>query len=445
MLFVSAFFQWEIIPIAKATIVSYQGDLILQGNNVTVIEGRFDINGSIIVEENATLILKNASLNFTQVEGFQFNMTFRNPTNGNPRFIVNNATLASSNYYMEIEFRGNSSTIINELTVMGLPRLRFNEDAVADLSHSSLYKIYAYGNSTLNILNCTFYTMDSWENRTVQMQNCTIERYVEILAHSINCSIFNLKAGLVNYWSFIKNCTVEIATDGYAPNLTLLDTVVGGWWFDVFYGTSNITISHSNLYGLGAGESVNVTFYNSTIDSQLRIYDSAKIHLYDTTTQELDSNQRSQIWLVNSTFTYYDINDQSRIYTMWYLDVQVLDSIDQDVPNANVTVRYQNTTVLETKLTDTNGLARSFLMEKMTNATRDYLVGNYTVETVYQQHRANTTVNMTENKQITLILDDFVIPEFSFVLILTLAMMITLLIYITEKVKVIREKRNLIP
>lgn len=38
----------------------YQGNLILNGNNVTLIEGRFDINGSIIVEENATLILRNA-------------------------------------------------------------------------------------------------------------------------------------------------------------------------------------------------------------------------------------------------------------------------------------------------------------------------------------------------------------------------------------------------
>ena len=44
----------------KASPDIYQGDLVLQGNNVTIIEGRFDINGSIIVEENATLILRNA-------------------------------------------------------------------------------------------------------------------------------------------------------------------------------------------------------------------------------------------------------------------------------------------------------------------------------------------------------------------------------------------------
>jgi len=56
----------ENIPQIKASSDIHQGDLVLVGNNVTVIEGQFDINGSILVEENATLILRNAVLNFTQ-------------------------------------------------------------------------------------------------------------------------------------------------------------------------------------------------------------------------------------------------------------------------------------------------------------------------------------------------------------------------------------------
>ena len=57
ILFTSVFVQWKGISVVKASPDIHQGDLILQGNNVTVIEGRFEINGSIIVEENATLIL----------------------------------------------------------------------------------------------------------------------------------------------------------------------------------------------------------------------------------------------------------------------------------------------------------------------------------------------------------------------------------------------------
>lgn len=84
------------IPKVKASPDVHQGDLILTGNNVTVIEGQFDINGSIIVEENAALILRNAVLNFTQVRDYQFNMTFSNPTNGNPKLLAENTTLTTA-------------------------------------------------------------------------------------------------------------------------------------------------------------------------------------------------------------------------------------------------------------------------------------------------------------------------------------------------------------
>ncbi len=56
---------------------AYQGFLFLSGNNVTTIEGRFDINGSIIVEENATLIFRDAVISFLQIDNYQFLMTFR--------------------------------------------------------------------------------------------------------------------------------------------------------------------------------------------------------------------------------------------------------------------------------------------------------------------------------------------------------------------------------
>ena len=88
------------IPLVKASPDIYQGDLVLTGNNVTVIEGRFDINGSIFVEENATLILKDTILNFTF--GSPHSLNLQNPVNGNPRLIANNATIigmSTSRYY----------------------------------------------------------------------------------------------------------------------------------------------------------------------------------------------------------------------------------------------------------------------------------------------------------------------------------------------------------
>lgn len=90
----------------------YLGDLYLSDNDVYVIEGVFNINGSIIVEENATLILENALLNFTQTAHGQFNMTFQNPKDGNPKLIVENASIGSNGYDMNI-----NSTYIREASL----------------------------------------------------------------------------------------------------------------------------------------------------------------------------------------------------------------------------------------------------------------------------------------------------------------------------------------
>ena len=57
------------IPPVRAFPGIYQGDLLLAGNNITFIEGVFNINGSIIIEENAALYLKDAFVNLWQARG----------------------------------------------------------------------------------------------------------------------------------------------------------------------------------------------------------------------------------------------------------------------------------------------------------------------------------------------------------------------------------------
>ncbi|MEM4704060.1 MAG: hypothetical protein QXJ02_03230 [Candidatus Bathyarchaeia archaeon] len=76
-----------------------QGDLVLDDNDVYVIEGRFDINGSIVVKENATLILRDAVVNFTQTSDWQYDMKLFSPLNGNPRLLAVNTTVTSTRKY----------------------------------------------------------------------------------------------------------------------------------------------------------------------------------------------------------------------------------------------------------------------------------------------------------------------------------------------------------
>lgn len=105
-----------------------------------------------------------------------------------------------------------------------------------------------------------------------------------------------------------------------------------------------------------------------------------------------------------------------------YLDVHVIDSIGQDVPSANVTATCPNTAVADSNLTDAGGWARLTLTEGIL----------YTIKASYEIHSASTAVNMTDNKQINLMLEDFIIPEFPSFLI-PLMLIITTLTAVVAK------------
>jgi len=152
------------------------------------------------------------------------------------------------------------------------------------------------------------------------------------------------------------------------------------------------------------------------------------LYFYNSIIFRTRSYEDSEIWLVNSTCSTYNINDQSKVHISWYLDVHVVDSNGIDVPLANVTATYPNATLADSKLTDANGWARLTLMEKIINATGTYPVGNYTITAEYDTYQEQQSVEMTENKQI-------VIPEFPSLIILPLFMIITLLAVIVYRRK----------
>jgi hypothetical protein len=443
----------ENIPPVQASPDIYQGDLVLAGNNVTAIEGRFDINGSIIVEENATLHLKNAVLNFTQSENRQFDMAFQNPLNGNPRLMIENATITSE-YVLYVNLHANSSVVgdnlssTNRITVLAyddsfisLSNSSFGSDFLAydssiiTMSDSSFKFLNGHDYSNIAITNCTITAnLNVHGNSTVNAMDCTIDN-VHSQVFSVNCSFNNLQQGIVRYWNLRLNGSVMLAPTGWTPNITLLNTGVDNWSF-MPNGSSNVTISNTKLAFLWSYGSASTSVYNSTIRSWIDANGFSTCYLYDTTIENFaQSNENSTIWLVNSTYYSTRFYDSGRIYVSWYLGVNVIDSIDQDVPSANVTATYPNATVVESRWADANGRAKFTLLEKMMNATGEYPVGNYTVEATYDIYSDVTTVNMTENQQIILTLADFVIPEFPSFLVPPLLMIATLAAVIAYKRK----------
>jgi hypothetical protein len=425
----------------------HQGDLILDDNDVYTIEGKFDINGSIIVTENATLILKNAIVNFTQTRQGQFNMTLQNPLDGHPRLIVGNASITTNGYLMKMNLFGNSTAEANHLTTPQYLEISLFSSSCVNISNAicgyvsaqQLASIHASNSSftgfgawdytSTALTNCTLENLNAAGSGTFAITNCTINTDVQIGAFNLEYSVNGLEPGFFTYWNFLLNSS---ATGVSIPDLTLEDTYVNGWSFYLRWHT-NATFSNSNLYTLNFKEFSQGTFYNVTAN-ELFAYDNSMIHSFDSKGNKVYSLGNSRIWAVNSTTTLSYIYGQSEIYVYWYLDVHVTDSLDADVPYANVTATYSNTTVAESKLTDLNGLARLTLMQLKVNATDYYPVGNYTISGEYNGYSQEESIEMFYNQQITLTLP-FVVPEFSSVLIMLILTATTLLTVIIRRKK----------
>ncbi len=376
----------------EASSSTFQGDLILTGNNVTVIENKeFEINGSIIVQGNATLVLRNALLNFMQSAGSRFGLILRNPSGGNPRLLIENATMLGNDYYLTCDLMKNSSASVYRLVAPKL-YLYAHESSTMMISDSTILDVGGMGRSVVSLSNCSLWAAEVRDDSTYKLVGCTIDilqaystqsidvvgssvkDYVALSTRAANCSADRLVPGLVTKWSFPRNCSVLVAPGGKASNLTLMDTQVNGWVFTA--SDSNVRISNSNLRGVYCSGTTNLMLTNSTAPQM----------------QE-------------------NIRDLSQVVVRWYLEVHVVDSIGQDVPSADVEARFSNGTAAEWKLTDSDGWARLTLMEKLLNATMVHRAGSYSVRATYGPHSAATTVDMTESKRITLRLPDVVVAE----------------------------------
>jgi len=335
-----AFIHEGDIPAVRAFPSIYQGDLILGDNDVYVIEGEFSINGSIIVEENATLVLRNAVVNFTQKYNNQFGMIFQNPANGNPRLLVENSTIYSGGYDLRIKLYGNSSATVKELSAeTSYERVRlvaFDSSVISvsdskaryvhlsaydnssiNVSNSLLYNVHGDYDSSVIVSNCSLFYVYAWRRSDVYVSNSTIDVAVRPFVDSANFSVKELDPRYVRYWSYQTNCSVSVAPGGWSPNLVLTDTEVDGWAFGL-HGTANATISDSKLHSLEVSHSSTLSVSNSAM-VVLSFFVSSRGDLYNTTIQNLKLYADSKLWLLNSTYTTCTINHQSEIYVSWYL------------------------------------------------------------------------------------------------------------------------------
>ncbi|MGD8546042.1 MAG: DUF362 domain-containing protein, partial [Candidatus Bathyarchaeota archaeon] len=378
----------------------HQGDINLKDNNIYVIEGTFHINGSIIVEENATLILNNAIINFTQPSSRTYNITFRNPVDGRPRLMATNTTITSK-FDVPIYFFQNSTGKIVNCTFQKVYSFH-HEHSYVSISNSTINNfIWLYDSSHLDIFNSMINEVINYDSPTAVISECRLHSLF-IGARSVNCSILNTNPGYITLWNYLTNCSIDTTMGIGAPNITLHNTTITELGFG-FYGSSKATIINAQV---------------STVAS----FDTSKISITDSDiTLDFTASNNSVIYSVNSSSPpNINIHAEASIHLGWYLDAQVTDSLAQDVPNAFVKTSYITDPgiIIVSGHTDDEGSLRLTLWEKMLNATGEYSFGTYSVEATYKAHSASTSVKMIENKQVILTLKDLIIPEFPAILLL---------------------------
>ncbi|MEM3695220.1 MAG: carboxypeptidase-like regulatory domain-containing protein [Candidatus Bathyarchaeia archaeon] len=414
---------------------SYNGDIILRDNECLCVNGLLNLNGSIIAEENATLILRNAWINFTQTGNYQFTMTCR----GNASLILENSNI-TSDYSFNIQFEGNSTATIDGLLTNAF-MLTFMQHSSADITNSMLQKnLYVYGPAKVSASNCTIdRSVVLLYNAECVFSNCTINDWISITVSYANVTIADLEPGYINYWNFLENCSVEVYPTGYAPNVTIIETNVADGLALHCYGSSNITIFRSTLFTLYFYESTKAEIYNSKVTVFIGTNENAYCYLEDTETYYLHLYGNSRVWAFNATIHITpNIYDNAKLYVGWLLKIHVIDQAQppNDVPNANVTITAPGFGTVAYGKTQSNGWAAFNLLEKIVNATgTEYEFGPYTIEADYEGHYNSETVTMNGNQEITITLP-FIIPEF------TLQIMLATLIALTLTTLLYKRKQN---
>ncbi|MEM1565534.1 MAG: hypothetical protein QW510_00380 [Candidatus Bathyarchaeia archaeon] len=406
------------------------GDLVLSDDDVYTITGNYYMDGSIIVTENATLVIEDARLTFMQTASFQFNITLRGAAGGNPRLVIDNATIDTCNRHFRIVLYENSTMQINcvqPVSSSPIYLLLYNSSS-ANVSESTLTEISLYNLASLHLFssgltllravdesraiieNTNIHYLHAANGAEVEVSDSTITDALSIQSSRTQCNIQGIEPELVAYWNFLENCSVIIETGGHAPNVSLSNVQVNGWSFS-FADAVDTIICDSRLHSLEVSGSSVVYAYR--VYAQWADFSGfSRVNATDSIADAIYLHGFSVLWAENSTATMkLQVYDQSMLYVNWYLEVHVVDSFWQDVPNANVTVIRTDGTETARGQTNATGWVKLTVLSSIINATREYPQGPHNITASYETFSNTTIVNVTRNMQVTVMLSDFIVPE----------------------------------
>ena len=304
---------------------------IFLNGSITVKENgtlRFDstriiMNRSITVQENGTLFLNRTILIFNQT-GIGYNMTFRNPVNGQPKLLSFDSNITSS---VQIYMNGASATITN----MASPSTFTLTNSFINVSgvKTDLFRILAENSSQVYL-----------NNMRIEVDNLRVTNSSATLSNAKVTIFFAEINANANFSGSTVGQSLVLATNASAraDNSTLTGVTV-----------TNATayITKSTVAGLKAYGNANLTLENcsaqwGTAISTVRVYDETQIFIYKSEFLNFASYNSSEAVLekVRSVGSASFV----RTYGQSKLKVNNSEQIEYFYLNGNSTVSITNTT-----------------------------------------------------------------------------------------------------
>jgi len=311
------------------------GDIVVEGNEIFVIEDvYFTQTGGIYVRDNASLVLRNATLNLAQTSSYQYEIY----VSGSSALISQDSFIVS-NYWFQTWITGSSKAWLNttyigysssnpptstlgyvysqdnaECTVYDstLGYLYCQDGSNTQVYNSTLRGVYCYGNSEITVINSeitsTYGISTSSTSKSViinsRIGQCRLNFYSYSIAH-----LTDLRTGYIGFWNIHTNETVT----GVNWNLTLVKSEITSGWSISSFSYSNVTIHHSTLYYVYCYDYSDISIHNSSIYSLYPYYDST-VTVSDSHVRRLYCNYYDGIISFNDT----TIEDYWRSYRADY-------------------------------------------------------------------------------------------------------------------------------
>ncbi len=304
--------------------VFHEGNLTIVGNEVYLVDGGdFHQNGSVLVKDNATLIIRNTHY-YQSAEDYEYISVM-----DQARFVIENSSLLFS-YQSDVRISVLNQTMMNltdsvVTNSLGGIWIWMGQQAVLSMRGSNISsygdggRVVADHSCRVDIQNSTLDFAVCWDRSLANISRSTIIKG----AKAWSTAQVYLSQCTVDYLWAYQNCRIEIEH-------------------------TTITSDAPFETALRASDASNVYFFSSVLGDDVNVAVSAKVRFRDSSARDVFAYGDSIVWLVNSTVESLYPQDRAKIYNFSTLQDAINKANEADCVLIPSGIYYENLVINKT-------------------------------------------------------------------------------------------------